>query len=75
VADKTEVSHSGLTTQQIESMLAERQVPESARAEFLKTIEACEFARFTPGDRTRQEMEELLARAEQAIVSLDKYLE
>ena len=75
VADKTEVSHSGLTTQQIESMLAERQVPESARAEFLKTIEACEFARFTPGDRTRQEMEELLGRAEQAIVSLDKYLE
>ena len=75
VADKTEVSHSGLTTQQIESMLAERQVPESARVEFLKTIEACEFARFTPGDRSRQEMEELLARAEQAIVSLDKYLE
>ena len=75
VADKTEASHSGLTTQQIESMLAERQVPESARAEFLKTIEACEFARFTPGDRTRQEMEGLLTRAEQAIVSLDKYLE
>ncbi len=75
VADKTEVSHSGLTTQQIESMLAERQVPESARTEFLKTIETCDFARFTPGDRTRQEIEELLARAEQAIVSLDKYLE
>ena len=75
VGDKTGVSHSGLTTQQIESMLAERRLPESARVEFLKTIEACEFARFTPGDRSRQEMEELLARAEQAIVSLDKYLE
>ena len=75
VADKNEVSHSGLTTQQIDSMLAERQVPESARAEFLEIVEACEFARFTPGDRTRQEMEALLARAEQAIVSIDKYLE
>ncbi len=75
VADKNEVSHWGLTTQQIESLLTERQVPESARVEFLKIIEACEFARFTPGDRTRPEMEALLARAEQAIVSLDKYHE
>jgi hypothetical protein len=75
VADKTEVSHSGLTTQQIDSMLEARQVPESARADFLKTIEECEFARFTPGERTRQEMEAFLERAEQAIVSLDKHVE
>jgi len=74
VADKTEASHSGLTTQQIDSMLTARGVPETTRAEYLKTLEACEFARFTPGERTRQEMEELLKRAEQAILSLDKHL-
>jgi len=74
VADKMEASHSGLTTQQIDSLLAARGVPETTRAEYLKTLEACEFARFTPGERTRQEMEELLKRAEQAILSLDKHL-
>ncbi|HEY7697538.1 MAG TPA: BatD family protein [Vicinamibacteria bacterium] len=74
VADKTEASASGLTTQQIDAMLAERGVPETARKDYLDTIQACEFARFTPGERTRQEMEELLKRAEQAIVSLDKHL-
>lgn len=74
VADKTEASHSGLTTQQIDAMLSERDVPEIARKDYLETIQACEFARFTPGERTRQEMEELLQRAEQAIVSLDKHL-
>ena len=74
VADKTAASHSGLTTQQIDTMLAERGVPEPTRKDYLETIEACEFARFTPGERTRQEMEELLERAEQTIVALDKHL-
>jgi hypothetical protein len=75
VGDKLGVSPSGLTTQQIASMLEQRQVPAEARAEFRKAVEACEYARFTPGERTRKEMEALLAEAEQAIVTLEKHLE
>ena len=72
-ADKLGVSPSGLTPQGIDSMLEERQLPQEVRAEFLKTIESCEFARFTPGERTREEMETLLARAEAIIVALEKH--
>lgn len=73
VADKLGVSSSGLTTQSIDTMLAERGVPAASRSAFLKTIESCEFARFTPGERTREEMESLLERAEKIIVSLEKH--
>ncbi len=73
VADKLGVSPSGLTTQTIGSVLDERQVPESIRSDFIEAIEACEFARFTPGERSREEMEALLDRAEKIIISLEKH--
>ena len=73
VADKLGVSPSGLTAQKISVMLEDRGVPESLRTEFLKTVEACEFARFTPGERTREEMESLLERAEKTIVTMEKH--
>ncbi|MFQ5790349.1 MAG: BatD family protein [Acidobacteriota bacterium] len=74
VADKLGVSPSGLTTRGIDAMLEKEQVPSPMRSEYLETIETCEFARFTPGERSREEMEALLARAERAIVSLERHL-
>ena len=73
VADKLGVSPSGLTTEKIGVMLEGRGVPETLRTEFQKTVEACEFARFTPGERTREEMESLLERAEKTIVAMEKH--
>jgi hypothetical protein len=75
VADKLGVSPSGLTTQSIERMLEQRGVPNSLGSAYIKTIEACEFARFTPGERSGEEMEKLLERAEKIIVSLEKHFE
>jgi hypothetical protein len=73
VADKLGVSPSGLTTKNIDSMMEERLIPEAERKAFVETIESCEFARFTPGERSRGEMESLLERAEKIIVSLEKH--
>ena len=73
VADKLGMSPSGLTTQSIDSMLEARGVPESVRSEFLKAIETCELARFTPGARSREEMESLLERAETMLASMEKH--
>jgi hypothetical protein len=73
VADKLGVSPSGLTTKNIDSMMEERLVPEAERKAFIETIESCEFARFTPGERSRGEMESLLERAEKIIISLEKH--
>lgn len=43
------------------------------RNEFLSVLDRCEEARFTPGERTREEMESLLARTENLIVSVDRH--
>ncbi len=75
VADKLGVSPSGLTSQSIQAMLEEHDIPESLGLAYIKTLEACEFARFTPGERSGAEMEKLLDRAEKIIVSLEKHFE
>jgi hypothetical protein len=72
VADKIGVSPSGLTTKNIDSMMEDREIPQTERRAFIETIESCEFARFTPGERSREEMESLLERAVKIIVSLEK---
>jgi BatD DUF11 like domain len=73
VADKTSTSPSGLTTESIEHLLAERSVPEDLRKEFLDLLGKCEEARFTPGERTRAEMERFRSRTEELIVSLERH--
>ncbi len=73
VGDKTSVSASGLTSSTIDAALEERNVPEELRKEFFSVLDRCEEARFTPGERTREEMESVLARSENLIVSVDRH--
>jgi BatD DUF11 like domain len=73
VADKTSTSASGLTTSTIDHMLSERSVPENLRNEFLDVVGKCEEARFTPGQRSREEMESFRSRTEELIVSLERH--
>ncbi len=74
VGDKAGVSPSGLTTLRIDQILAERGAEDRLKAEVVRLLDKCEEARFTPGERSRSEMESLLARAEEVIVSLEKAL-
>jgi hypothetical protein len=73
VGDKTSLSASGLTSPTIDALLEERDVPEKLRNEFLSVLDRCEEARFTPGERTREEMESILARTENLVVSVDRH--
>ena len=41
---------------------------------FATVLAACEEARFTPGERTSEEMTAILRRAEELIVSLDRQI-
>jgi BatD DUF11 like domain len=73
VADKTSTSPSGLTTSSIDHLLSERSVPEEVRRELLDVLGKCEEARFTPGERTREEMEGFRSRTEELMVSLERH--
>lgn len=74
VGDKKSVSPSGLTTERIDELLEESGVSADTRAEFASVLSACEEARFTPGRRTRDEMEALRARTRALIVSVEKQI-
>jgi hypothetical protein len=72
VGDKSGSSASGLTSSSIAALLAERSISEELRAEFQQVLSACEEARFTPGPRSREEMEALRARAEALLVGVER---
>jgi len=73
VGDKSATSPSGLTSSSIESLLAEHSVPEESRRDFQDVLGKCEEARFTPGARSREDMESLRARTEKLIVEVERH--
>jgi hypothetical protein len=73
VGDKSSQSPSGLTASIIDATLEERAVPEELRREFADVLGKCEEARFTPGARTRDDMEALRQRTEELIVAIERH--
>jgi hypothetical protein len=73
VGDKSATSPSGLTTSAIDALLAEHSVPEALRRDFQEVLGSCEEARFTPGARSREDMESLRARTEGLIVEIERH--
>ena len=74
IGDKKSVSPSGLTTESIDEHLEASGVDDGLRTGFATVLAACEEARFTPGERTSEEMTAILRRAEELIVSLDRQI-
>jgi hypothetical protein len=72
VGDKSSTSASGLTPSGIESMLEAHGITDTLGKEFRDVLARCEEARFTPGERTRAEMESLRRRAEELIVAIER---
>jgi len=73
VADKSASSSSGLTSSSIDTLLAEHSVPEGLRRDFQEVLGKCEEARFTPGSRSKEEMESLRSRTEELIVEVERH--
>ncbi len=74
IGDKKSVSPSGLTTESIDQHLEASGVDDGLRTGFATVLAACEEARFTPGERTSEEITAILRRAEKLIVSLDRQI-
>ncbi len=74
IGDKKSVSPSGLTTESIDEHLEASGVDDVLRTEFAAVLAVCEEARFTPGERTSEEMTTLLRRAEALIVSMERQI-
>jgi hypothetical protein len=73
VGDKSAQSPSGLTLSSIDTLLEARGVPEELRKDFRDLLGKCEEARFTPGARSREEMEAIRKRTENLIVAVERH--
>ena len=61
------------TSSSIATLLLEHSVPEERRREFEEVLGKCEEARFTPGARSRDDMDSLRRRTEELIVDIEKH--
>jgi hypothetical protein len=74
VADKFSRSPTGLTYDRIAALLAQCSVPDGVSRSYLKVLEDCDCARFSPAARGSASRAELLARARRAIGDLESHL-
>jgi hypothetical protein len=74
VADKFGRPPTGLTYDRIAGLLAERSVPDRVSRSYLKVLEECDCARFSPDAATTASRADLLERARCAVTELESHL-
>lgn len=74
IADKFNLSPSGLTYEKMEEMLEEKNVAEETIRKFRITLERCDFTRFSKGFMNPDHVNQLLKDAEDSILALEKLL-
>ena len=74
LADKFNLSPSGLTYEKMEEMLEEKNVAEETIRKFRITLERCDFTRFSKGFMNSDHVNRLLKDAEDSILALEKLL-
>jgi hypothetical protein len=72
LADRLNVSASGLTHERIDGLLEVRRVDAALRGEVKRVLEACDFARFAPVEQGPDAMRRDLEEAEQLIARLER---
>ncbi len=72
IADKFNLSPSGLTYEKMEEILEERDVSEETIRNFRMTLEKCDFTRFSKSPLNADLARQLLKEAEQSILTLEK---
>ncbi len=73
-ADTLGVSRHGVSRDDLTARAGERGVPPETIGELRALLDRCDMGRFAPGGNLREEREELLRRAEEIILGLEKAL-
>ena len=72
IGDRLNINATGMTTQKLTELLAQRGVNESIIRDFRECLEFCDFGRFASTALKREDLEKTFAQAEKAIVNLAK---
>jgi hypothetical protein len=72
LADRLDVSPSGLTHRRLDDLLAARRADEALRAEVQRVLEACDYARFAPVEQGPEQMQRELEEAGQLIGRVER---
>jgi len=72
VGDRFNLPSAGLTLEEIEKILEEKQVERDLIDLFRKCYERCDYARFAPGNSTEEKMKETFSMADKLLSSLER---
>jgi 5'-3' exonuclease len=72
IGDKTNRPAFGLTKEEIKSELEEKNINEQKINELTGLLDLCDYARFTPGSSTPEELARTLKLAEKLIIDLER---
>lgn len=73
VADKTNRPAAGMVRQDVEKLLANKNVDAALVADYLNCLDEADFRRFAPAQATEEEAKSFYHRAEEILVRLGKY--
>lgn len=71
IADKFNISPYGLTTDRITELLQEKSADEALIRDIVDVVQKCDFARFAPAAITQEDIDQSLAKAEEAIIRIE----
>jgi len=74
LADKLNLSHAGLLTEQVEELLGNRGVNGEVVSNYLRCLQVCDFQRFAAAQSDSEEMKRVYHQAREAIAELEKAL-
>jgi len=72
VSDRLNRSAAGLTSTQLVDELRDRSTPEGTVSRLIEILAECDYGRFAPSRPSSEEMEATIARAEEAIVMMER---
>ncbi|MCH7959829.1 MAG: BatD family protein [Candidatus Hydrogenedentes bacterium] len=74
VSDSFDLAHGGLTSQEVDRILSERGVDDTARVQLVKILRACERVKYASQHISKDELNALIQGAESSIQKLDRVL-
>jgi len=72
LGDRLNIAEAGMITEDVQNMLREKGIKEEIIENYFECLRTCDLKRFSPVESDETEMKELLRKAEQAIMNLER---
>ena len=74
LADKLNVAQAGMVSQEVKESLRARGVSEESLSRYFDCLQVCDLKQFAPSSSGREEMRDLMAGAQEAVIRMEQEL-